>query len=66
MTENFRRNARLPKKSEKLKCEKDEAAAAREARLKLQPNDVVRVPPTAISNAISPSSASDSVSGKRR
>ncbi|MGH7225638.1 MAG: endonuclease MutS2, partial [Gemmataceae bacterium] len=39
-----RQREELRQKTEKLEREKDEAAALREARLKLQPNDVVRVP----------------------
>jgi DNA mismatch repair protein MutS2 len=39
-----RQREELRQKTEKLEREKEEAAALREARLKLQPNDVVHVP----------------------
>jgi DNA mismatch repair protein MutS2 len=39
-----RQREELRQKTEQLEREKEEAAALREARLKLQPNDVVRVP----------------------
>src|SRR5262249_194786 len=39
-----RQREQLRQKTEKMEREKEEAAALREARLKLQPNDVVRVP----------------------